>query len=581
MRSGAITVTDMFCGCGGSSTGAAAINGVEVKLAMNHWRLAVDSHNTNHPNTDHDCADIQQTDPRRYCRTSILIASPECTNHSLAKGQKRKNLHQQDLFQQKAIDPKVIRSRATMWDVVRFAEVHDYEYVVTENVDDVRKWALFEMWLKAMHTLGYQHECVYLNAMFAHGDGIHGYAPQSRDRIYIVFWKRGNPRPNLDIRPKAPCPKCVKVVSAIQTWKPGRRAGKYDPNGKLNQYYYRCPTCHIRVEPFYYAAINAIDLTLPAVKIGERHLHKMPPLAERTMERIRFGYKKYGLRPFYINSRYGSGVECRISDPAAEPLDAQVARMGDYVVQPYLIDMAFLHSGADRARGVDEPMPTATTKLASGVLMPFTVSLNAYDVRDNVRSTVEALPTQTTSGKEGLIIPGGCIPVLHGTSTAKGFTDPMPAQTTVPHHGLVLGPSALLTMRGGRSLSDLSGPMPTQVAAGVQNWMVQQHPLLTPYYGSTESGASAFEPMGTATTKDRQALTFGPGEVDLPIEDLYFRMLTTQETKLAQGFPLDYVILGNKEDQQKQIGNANPPPTMQLLVQRCVEALEGKGAARG
>lgn len=57
------------------------------------------------------------------------------------------------------------------------------------------------------------------------------------------------------------------------------------------------------------------------------------------------------------------------------------------------------------------------------------------------------------------------------------------------------------------------------------------------------------------------------------IDDCFFRMLQPHETALAQGFPKDYIILGNKEDRQKQIGNANPPPTMELLVSRCVASL--------
>ena len=60
-----LTLTDLFCGAGGSSTGATSIPGVSVKIAANHWQLAVDTHNTNHPSTDHDCADISQVNPWR------------------------------------------------------------------------------------------------------------------------------------------------------------------------------------------------------------------------------------------------------------------------------------------------------------------------------------------------------------------------------------------------------------------------------------------------------------------------------------------------------------------------------------
>jgi DNA (cytosine-5)-methyltransferase 1 len=51
-----VTVTDMFCGAGGSSQGATN-GGCEVVMAMNHWKLAVETHNTNFPQVNHDCAD--------------------------------------------------------------------------------------------------------------------------------------------------------------------------------------------------------------------------------------------------------------------------------------------------------------------------------------------------------------------------------------------------------------------------------------------------------------------------------------------------------------------------------------------
>jgi len=34
-----ITMTDLFCGAGGSSTGAMQVPGVQVRTAANHWTL--------------------------------------------------------------------------------------------------------------------------------------------------------------------------------------------------------------------------------------------------------------------------------------------------------------------------------------------------------------------------------------------------------------------------------------------------------------------------------------------------------------------------------------------------------------
>ncbi|MBL7859520.1 MAG: hypothetical protein JNJ65_00065 [Cyclobacteriaceae bacterium] len=47
------------------------------------------------------------------------------------------------------------RSRATMWDVPRFAEYHSYEIIIVENVVDARYWVQRGAWLLAMHLLGY------------------------------------------------------------------------------------------------------------------------------------------------------------------------------------------------------------------------------------------------------------------------------------------------------------------------------------------------------------------------------------------------------------------------------------------
>ncbi|MBE7162647.1 MAG: DNA cytosine methyltransferase, partial [Williamsia herbipolensis] len=200
-----LTLTDLFCGAGGSSTGAIQRPGIEVRVASNHWQLAVDTHNTNHADADHICADLSQIHPRYFPRTDIAWMSPECTNHSVARGKKRDDT-QANLFEERLPDEAAERSRATMWDVVRFTEHHGYRAVVVENVVDAWNWVPFRAWLMAMDSLGYEHHIVMLNSMHAQvfGPG----APQSRDRMYVVFWRKGDRRPDLGriTRPNALCP---------------------------------------------------------------------------------------------------------------------------------------------------------------------------------------------------------------------------------------------------------------------------------------------------------------------------------------------------------------------------------------
>ncbi len=91
-----------------------------------------------------------------------------------------------DMFGDTLRDAAAERSRATMWDVPRFAERHAYRAIVVENVVEAAKWVGWRGWLTTMTDLGYDHQLVSLNSM--HAQAIDApRAPQSRDRLYIVF----------------------------------------------------------------------------------------------------------------------------------------------------------------------------------------------------------------------------------------------------------------------------------------------------------------------------------------------------------------------------------------------------------
>lgn len=281
------TLTDLFCGAGGSSTGATQVPGVTVRVASNHWALAVQTHHTNHQAADHICADLSQIDPRYFPRTSLLWASPECTKHSIARG-KKSTAAADPLVLGGALPPEAAeRSRATMWDVPRFAEIHQYQAVIVENVVDAANWGPFRAWLMAMDSLGYDHHIVYLNSMHAWAAG--DPAPQSRDRMYAIFWRKANPVPDLEQmqRPPAWCPEHGEI-RAMQAWKnPARRWGRYRA-----QYVYRCPHTSCRdhaVEPYWLPAASIINWSDTGTRVGDRPR----PLADKTMARIRSGITRY------------------------------------------------------------------------------------------------------------------------------------------------------------------------------------------------------------------------------------------------------------------------------------------------
>jgi len=573
-----LTVTDQFCGAGGSSIGATR-KGIRVRMALNHWKLAIETHNTNFPDTDHDCTDISACDPRRYPSTDVLITSPECTTHSPAGGSRHRIKPQRDLFIPSSDDDAATqRSRATMWDVPRFAEFHDYNIIIAENVVEVLRWPLFQDWLRVMGTLGYAHKVVCLNSMFCHP------TPQSRDRVYIVFWKKGNRAPDLEFRPAARCYRCEKEVRARQTWKNGRTVGKY-----RTQYVYTCPKCRHEVQPYYFAALNALDLSLPAQRIGDR----VRPLRPRTLERIKFGLEKYGNRSLFVQVNHKSGLDCRVRS-GMEPGFTQSASNVHGILRPaFLVEVANTHSNARGIKGLDDPHPAQTTQTSSALVnLPF---LTTAGSRDSDASAIDAMPTQTGSERlavagapfmlnghmsrrvygldaplatqaasrehDSVVIPPASVVTLREHSTPTALDDSLTTVCTGGGHMLVQG-AALLTLRDSRGvgylLRELDKAMGTQVGSCTQDALISKAPFIVSHYGTHNTS---------------------PIDRPIPVEDCYFRMLQPDEIGAAMAFPGDYIVLGNKRDKVKQFGNAVTPPAMEWLIGQAAASLHPERAA--
>lgn len=433
-----LTLTDLFCGAGGSSSGAEQVPGVVVRMAANHWRLAVQTHQQNLPHAEHDIADISQVNPRRYPRTDLLWASPECTNHTPAKGRRRAVDAQPDLFGEVLPDEAADRSRATMWDVLRFAEVHRYRGIVVENVVQVRDWVLWPSWVMGLANLGYAMEVVYLNSMFAQAAGEP--APQSRDRLYVVAWRSGERRPDLGrwARPPATCHGCGRTASAVQAWKRGDRPwGRYRA-----QYVWRCPSCRAEVFPAILPAATAIDWSLPGQRIGER----ARPLAEKTVARIVAGLRRYA-RPIQVETAngYATGAYVRPWPLDAEPFRTLVGSESKGVACPPLL----VPSGGtwnEAAASVEEPFRTRTSRETEGLVRPWPAQ--ALVVRNNTARgdpgqmatpVDEPLRTLTGAGNQSLV---RWDHLMYGYDSGqlRPVAAPLPTQTTVEGDALV-GPA--------------------------------------------------------------------------------------------------------------------------------------------
>ena len=562
-----LTMTDHFCGAGGSSSGAEAVAGVRVRMAANHWSLAIETHNTNLPHVDHDIADLSQVDPRRYPYTDVAWFSPECTHWSQGRGERQDfaaSTEQGALFGEDGRplpSEAAQRSRALMEDVPRFADHHRYKAIIVENVPDILKWTGLKLWLARMRRLGYRCQIITLDSAFCHQLGAP--APQFRGRAYFVFTLECYPAPDLDrwTRPRAWCPTCDQVVTAMYAPKnPAKPYGRYGA-----QYLYRCPSVSCRnsvVQPYVLPAAAAIDWSVPGERIGERER----PLAPKTLARIEAGLRRY-TRP--TPSRPGPVSVCppflalmRSDRPRTvaitDPLATIVTSGSNHAL---LVPV----EGRDgkHARPTNEPARTQTARNETGLLVPAGGTWNT-----DARPVGEPMRTRTTRETEAIVMPPVVVP-LRNNNRPKRASEPFDTFAAHgQHHALLMRNN---NSRGGDAAmsTPVTEPMRTLTASGKQS-LIWSPNLLIPY-DRTSMARSVGTPLPTQTTVQGDALLEAGGAV----EDCLFRMLMPDEIKLGMAFQSDFVLLGSKREQVKLAGNAVTPPAARDLIAAVVEAITG------
>ncbi|MFA6498909.1 MAG: DNA cytosine methyltransferase [Desulfurivibrionaceae bacterium] len=161
-----IRAIDLFCGAGGSSWGATQA-GVELVAAFDLWELAGKNHHVNFPNTRFYHGRLEDIDINQIAKDlgpiNLILASPECTNHSPAKGSK----------------PRCEESKNTAFQVCRFAKVLKPRWIVIENVVNMRRWSRYQEFKMELESHGYHlHEQVLDSADFG--------VPQSRRRLFLL-----------------------------------------------------------------------------------------------------------------------------------------------------------------------------------------------------------------------------------------------------------------------------------------------------------------------------------------------------------------------------------------------------------
>lgn len=474
-----------FAGAGGDSQGAVQVPGVDLILAANHDRIAIESHALNFPDADHFQGDIRDLDVGGHPYGELFWASPECTNWTVAKGKKADYANHPGLWDDEGPGDEVERSRALMEDVVRYLRgMHLRQRPVlagaVENVVDIRKWTDWDRWRGEIEALGYRTRLIALNS--AHAQSVRSpRAPQSRDRLYLAYWHESLGRdPDWDrwLRPQCWCTSCGEIVDGIQTWKrPGQDMGRYN-----QQYYYRCPklSCRgFRVEPFYLPAAAAIDWSIEGQRIGDR----TRPLSPKTMARIEAALRKW--KPAIVQA---GGQQYDMHDT--------VAASGNH--HGLLVPAG----GTWHTDGhpTSDPMRTLTTREAHGLLVPY------YGTRSTGGPTDHPMGTLTTVDKFALVM---------RNNTSRGDDGYLSTPVTEPLR--------TLTTSGHQSLLD-------QLTLTVEDCLFR---MLEPH--EIGAGMAFFADYKVIGTKRQRVKQYG-NAVTPPVAEVIIAALV----ECIQGYPIDW-----------------------------------------
>ena len=203
-----VRALDLFCGAGGSSWGARAagaeiVGGIDIDpVAM---RTFADNFPTAKFTTPGDAEEIDLDDLRKTVgEVDLLLASPECTDHTHAKGNA----------------PRREDSRRKALQVVRYARALKCRWLCVENVVNMEGWAGYGAFVDGLRALGYRIRAQKLNAA---DFGV----PQSRRRLFLLGDREGEP-PKVTkpprIRPRTA--KSVIATNGLYALTPLEREGR-------------------------------------------------------------------------------------------------------------------------------------------------------------------------------------------------------------------------------------------------------------------------------------------------------------------------------------------------------------------
>lgn len=531
-------VADLFCGAGGSSSGARLALEQRARrmelVAVNHWGIAVATHQKNHPHAVHYVEDVTSARPSAVVPggyLDLLMASPECIFHSRARGGK----------------PVSDQGRMAAWAVQRWLTDLDVQCLLVENVPEFVDWGpldkdghpiqekkglYYQAWHNAILELGYDFRWEYLNAA-DYGEAT------TRTRFFGLGRKDGR-----------------RVMFPVPTHK--------RPDKKAR------PTLFDDGRLPWRAAREVLDLAHKGRSLLTDPGYRKKPLADKTRARIARGLLKFngpvlgqllvdlldlpapakaepgeadGPTPFVAVGRENNvprsvdeplqTITCnpamQLVTPSVEgfvlpqrthaanasldrpvPTIVTINRQG--LVSPGLEAVVLGQQSGGAARATSQPLPTIATDGAISLVVPV---LSSYNHKTAPHSVDEPVPTITAKDRFALVTPRAVVVGRHSSGTARSLDEPLPTATTFGIGGVatpqaepfLLSKHADYDGTGGVPCRSVDEPHYTATTAGaggvVQPEVIPVEPFLVPKLGERPGQAprthSVEEPVPTVT----------------------------------------------------------------------------------
>jgi DNA (cytosine-5)-methyltransferase 1 len=533
-----ILVADLLCGAGGSSHGckkALEEMGLEMELVcLNHWPTAIKTHEINFPEARHYVQDIATVRPHLIVPEGyldLLMASPTCTHHSVARGGKPTSDQQRS-------DPWHIITWLTELRVKRLIIENVWEFISWGPVDHKtgkpikeRKGEYFHAWIETIRRLGYDPEWRKLNAA-NYGDAT------TRQRFILMARNDGRkvswPMPTHKRRDEVNS----DLFTDDKPWRPAREIIDWKIKGKsiFNRKKPLAPKTLARIyagaikfgwpEPYLvvlrnHMASRGLDLPLPTIAANGNHI----ALAQPVVISPRHGKDGAGPRPrdvgqplptitaggsqmgvveaVLVNMKKGSAPS-----QMGRPLPTITAEASHVAIaEPVLVNM----KGQSTATSFDDPAPTITAH--AGHLYAAEPIVLSQHSTGAPRSASDPLPTITTGGAGAGERPGCARPmvvtVAHGNDAGEKDPNSRRANSIDRPLGTIHGTGSayavvepfVLSQASCGAPRGVSDPIPTQTTGGNGG----SHALISPYYGSGsgETCSSSEDPLPTVTSKGR------------------------------------------------------------------------------